>query len=164
MREHIGYHLIKPRYYDQPEGKDLFGKLVITNAYMGTVGVIWSTYDVLMLTKPQGYFNTFSRYAYHTGPFMGMATAFTLTTYLANKFRGKDDTYVKHCLIFRLVICGIIVFFFFRWNYTAGACAAGAVLGAWKRNVVLGSVGALIFSKKIKLTYCAIIHSYSFFF
>lgn len=112
MREHIGYHLIKPRYYDQPEGKDLFGKLVITNAYMGTVGVIWSTYDVLMLTKPQGYFNTFSRYAYHTGPFMGMATAFTLTTYLANKFRGKDDTYVKHCLIFRLVICGIIVFFF----------------------------------------------------
>lgn len=95
MRENFGYHLIKPRYYDQPEGQDLFGKLVITNAYMVTFGAVWSTYDVLMITKPQGYFNTFSRFAYHTGPFMGMATAFTLTTYMANKFRGKDDTYVK---------------------------------------------------------------------
>lgn len=85
--------LIKHRYYDHPEGQDIFGKLIITNAYTGTVGVIWSTYDVLMITKPQGYFNTISRYAYHTGPALGMATAFTVTTYLATKFRGKDDTY-----------------------------------------------------------------------
>lgn len=41
-------------------------------------------------------------------------------------------------------------FYSSRWNYTAGSCAAGAVLGAWKRNTVLGSVGALTFSEKLK--------------
>lgn len=79
------------QYYDHPEGHDAFGKLVATNKYAAATGIVWSTYEVLMIKKPQGYFQTVSQYAYWTAPLMGMATAFTLTTYAATNLRGKDD-------------------------------------------------------------------------
>lgn len=84
--------LLKLQYYDKPEGQDAFGKMVATNRYAFFAGLITSTYDVLFISKPQGYFNTIARYGYFTGPFMGMATAFTMTTYTTAKLRGKDDT------------------------------------------------------------------------
>lgn len=82
----------KPGYYDHPEGEDAFGKMVATNKYAMAAGLTWASYDVLMITKPQGYLSTIGRYAYYTGPFMGMASAFTITTFAANKLRGKNDT------------------------------------------------------------------------
>lgn len=79
-------------YYDHPEGQDAFGKMVATNSYALTFGLGIAAYDVLMLTKPSGYLPTIGRFAYFTGPFMGMASAFTMTTLVANKMRGTDDT------------------------------------------------------------------------
>lgn len=84
--------LLKVQYYDKPEGQDAFGKMVATNRLALAAGLIWSTYDILFITKPKGYIKTIGRYGYFTGPFMGMATAFTMTTYTAAKLRGKDDT------------------------------------------------------------------------
>ena len=84
--------LFKCKYYDCPEGEDAFGKMMATNRYAITTGLIYSTYDVLMISKPQGYIKAIGRYAYFTGPLIGIASAFTMTTFAATKLRGKDDT------------------------------------------------------------------------
>ncbi|XP_061388986.1 NADH dehydrogenase [ubiquinone] 1 alpha subcomplex subunit 11-like [Musca vetustissima] len=115
--------LSKTGYYDKPEGQDLFGKMVATNTYAATAGLAWSTVDVLMLTHPKGYLPTLARFAYNTGPMMGMASAFTLATYLSTNVRGKDD----------------------RLNYFIGGFAAGGVFGAWRRSHVAGLVMGLFF-------------------
>ena len=83
--------LLKANYYDHPEGKDAFGKMVATNKYAACTGLILSTFDVLMITKTQGYMPTLGRFAYQTLPLMGMATAFTLVTYASTHARAKDD-------------------------------------------------------------------------
>lgn len=83
--------LLRYKYYDYPDGEDAFGKMVATNKYAAAVGLAWSTMDVNLLSKPRGYIPTIGRFAYNTGPIMGMATAFTLTTFAATNIRGKDD-------------------------------------------------------------------------
>lgn len=83
--------LLKAQYYDKPEGEDVFGKMAATNRYALSAGLVWSTYDVLFISKPQGYIRAIGRYGYFTGPAMAMASAFTMTTYAATKLRGKDD-------------------------------------------------------------------------
>lgn len=118
--------LAKAQYYAHPEGKDAFGKMVATNRYALAVGLIASSYDVLMGSKPSGYAKTLGRFAYITAPCLGMASAFTMTTLALTKARdGKCDT----------------------WNYVAGAVAAGSVFGAWQRCHVKGSMAALVFSE-----------------
>lgn len=87
--------LLRSKYYDHPDGEDAFGKIVATNKYAVSAGVAWSMFDVLTLSKPQGYLPTLGRFAYNTGPLMGMATAFTLTTLVATNARGKDDKWVS---------------------------------------------------------------------
>lgn len=114
---------LKSQYYDYPDGEDAFGKIVATNKYAIGTGLTWSTFDVLMLSKPHGYLPTLARFAYNTGPMMGMATAFTLTTLVSTNVRGKDD----------------------KLNYVIGGFAAGAVYGAWRRNHVAGLVAGLFF-------------------
>ncbi|EDS35811.1 mitochondrial NADH:ubiquinone oxidoreductase B14.7 subunit [Culex quinquefasciatus] len=116
--------LVKANYYDSPEGSDLFGKMVATNKYAVAAGLGWSSVEVLMISKPKGVIPTLGRYVYFTGPFIGIASAFTVGAYAANRLRGKDDTL----------------------NYVVGAFAAGGVYGAWKRNVVAGLVTGLFFS------------------
>uniref|UniRef100_T1D542 NADH dehydrogenase [ubiquinone] 1 alpha subcomplex subunit 11 n=1 Tax=Psorophora albipes TaxID=869069 RepID=T1D542_9DIPT len=116
--------LVKANYYDSPEGTDLFGKMVATNKYALAAGLGWSSFEVLMISRPKGVVPSLARYVYFTGPFMGIASAFTVGAYAANKLRGKDDT----------------------WNYAVGAFAAGGVYGAWRRNVVSGLVAGLFFS------------------
>lgn len=113
--------LLRARYYDHPDGEDAFGKIVATNKYALSAGLAWSMFDVLTLTKPQGYGPTLGRFAYNTGPLMGMATAFTLTTLTATNVRGKDD----------------------KFNYFLGGFAAGGVFGAWKHNHVAGLCAGL---------------------
>ncbi|ALC40497.1 CG9350, partial [Drosophila busckii] len=113
--------ILRSKYYDHPDGEDAFGKIVATNKYALTAGLAWSTLDVLTLSKPQGYLPTIGRFAYNTGPLMGMATAFTLTTLAATNARGKDD----------------------KINYLIGGFAAGGVFGAWKRNHVAGLCAGL---------------------
>ncbi|XP_017868826.1 PREDICTED: NADH dehydrogenase [ubiquinone] 1 alpha subcomplex subunit 11 [Drosophila arizonae] len=113
--------ILRSKYYDYPDGEDAFGKIVATNRYAIAAGLAWSTFDVLTLTKPQGYIPTLGRFAYNTGPLMGMATAFTVTTLAATNIRGKDD----------------------KLNYLIGGFAAGGVFGAWKHNHVAGLVTGL---------------------
>jgi len=114
---------LKSQYYDQPDGNDAFGKIVATNKFAVAGGLAWGTIDVLMLTKTQGYIPTLARFAYNIGPFMGMASAFTLATYVSTNVRGKDD----------------------KLNYLIGGMAAGGVYGAWKRNHVAGLVMGVFF-------------------
>ncbi|XP_068143999.1 NADH dehydrogenase [ubiquinone] 1 alpha subcomplex subunit 11 [Drosophila tropicalis] len=113
--------ILRSNYYDHPDGEDAFGKIVATNRYAVAAGLAWSTVDVLTLSKPQGYLPTLGRFAYNTGPLMGMATAFTLTTLAATNARGKDD----------------------KINYFLGGFAAGGVFGAWKHNHVAGLCAGL---------------------
>ncbi|XP_053688243.1 uncharacterized protein LOC128737596 [Sabethes cyaneus] len=126
--------LLKSQYYDNPEGTDLVGKMIATNKYALALGVGFSSFEVLMVSKPKGIMPSLARYVYFTGPFVGMASAFTVGAYTANRLRGKDD------LI----------------NYVVGAFAAGGVYGAWRRSIVAGAVSGLFFSiagiaKKISL-------------
>ncbi|XP_037948794.1 NADH dehydrogenase [ubiquinone] 1 alpha subcomplex subunit 11 [Teleopsis dalmanni] len=113
--------ILKSEYYDHPEGSDAIGKMVATNKYAAAAGLSWSVFDVLMVSHPKGYLPTLARIAYNTGPLMGMASAFTMTTYVITNVRGKDD----------------------RLNYFLGGMAAGCVYGAWKRSVVAGCVSGL---------------------
>lgn len=87
----VNMSLVKAGYYDKPEGQDCYGKMLATNSYAAAAGLAWSTIDVLMLSRTKGYIPTIARFAYNIGPFMGIASAFTLTTYLATNARGKDD-------------------------------------------------------------------------
>ncbi|KAH8355124.1 hypothetical protein KR093_006420 [Drosophila rubida] len=112
---------LRSEYYDHPDGEDAFGKIVATNRHAIVAGLAWSTVDVLTLSKPRGYIPTIGRFAYNTGPLMGMATAFTLTTLAATNLRGKDD----------------------KLNYLAGGFAAGGVFGAWRHSHVAGLVAGL---------------------
>lgn len=95
---------LNSKYYDQPEGKDLSGKMIATNKAALTGGLIWSIYDVVLFSKPQGYLPTIGRIASITGPFMGIATAFTLGTYTATNVRGKDDTYASNAFAKRKLV------------------------------------------------------------
>ncbi len=85
--------LLKAKYYDHPEGEDAVGKVFATNRYAVCTALGVSTIDVLMISHPKGYAATLGRYLYFTGPFMGMATAFTLGTYMSTRLREKDDKY-----------------------------------------------------------------------
>ncbi|KAJ6633315.1 NADH dehydrogenase [ubiquinone] 1 alpha subcomplex subunit 11 [Pseudolycoriella hygida] len=128
-------------YYKHPEGQDVFGKMLATNSMALGAGLIFSKYDILFITKPKGYVQTLGRCGYFCGPFMGMATAFTMTTYAANRLRGKDDT----------------------WNYILGACASAGVFGAWRRSFVLGCEAALYFSIVAAIKKLSINEGWEFF-
>lgn len=78
-------------YYNHPEGEDALGKMIYINKYAFAIGLTWSSIEVLMISKPKGYAQTLGRFVYWTAPLMGMASAFTMTTYAATKLRGKDD-------------------------------------------------------------------------
>ncbi|GAB0094631.1 NADH dehydrogenase [Sergentomyia squamirostris] len=109
------------RYYKYPDGEDAFGKMLVANTYAGLSGLVISTYDVVMLSKPKGIGNIMAKYLYNTGPLMGMASAFVMGSYTATKLRGKDDS----------------------WNYAIGGALAGGVYGAWKRSAVSGNVAGI---------------------
>lgn len=115
--------LVKNQYYDKPDGQDYAGKMLVTNQYAAVTGLGIATYDVVLYTKPKGLSSIIGRYAFHVGPAMGMATAFTTVTYAATKLRGKDD----------------------RINYVLGGLAAGGVYGAWNKSFVAGCVSGLFF-------------------
>lgn len=85
-------YLFKQGYYDHPEGVDFLGKLVATNKYALFYGVLWSWNEVALHSKVKGFQRIAGRFIYFTGPFLGMATAFTTVTYGATKLRNKDDT------------------------------------------------------------------------
>lgn len=111
------------KYYDSPEGKDIFLKTASTTKYAALAGLVYGTYDVLMYSRTQGILNTVARYGYFIGPFVGMATAFTITSNVAANLRGKND----------------------KINYFMGGIVAGAVCSAWLRAPVLAVPAAMVF-------------------
>ncbi|XP_039759658.1 NADH dehydrogenase [ubiquinone] 1 alpha subcomplex subunit 11 [Pararge aegeria] len=114
--------MLSYKYYDTPEGHDVFKKTVVTGKYAALAGLGVGTLDVLMHSHPKGFFNTGFRYAFFIGPLVGMATAFTVTANYAQNVRGKND----------------------KINYFLGGVAAGAVVGAWQRSVTVGVPAAVV--------------------
>lgn len=89
-------YLHKVKYYDKPEGQDLLGKLIATNREILPYGVTWGLVDAFFFNGRllPGFQQKFGRVLHFTWPAVGVATAFTTTTYFAAKFRnGKDDLY-----------------------------------------------------------------------
>ncbi|XP_053614628.1 NADH dehydrogenase [ubiquinone] 1 alpha subcomplex subunit 11 [Plodia interpunctella] len=107
--------MLSYKYYDSPEGQDIFKKTFVTSKYAAITGLTAASFDVLMYSHPKGFVNTIGRYAWFIGPMVGMAAAFTVTTNVAQNIRGKND----------------------KINYFLGGVAAGSVFGAWQRNATV---------------------------
>lgn len=105
--------ILNYKYYDTPEGQDIFLKTFVTSKYATITGLGAGTFDVLMFSHPQGVLNTAGRFMWWCGPLVGMATAFTVTTNVSQNIRGKND----------------------KINYFLGGVAAGAVFGAWQKTI-----------------------------
>ncbi|XP_060805538.1 NADH dehydrogenase [ubiquinone] 1 alpha subcomplex subunit 11 [Amyelois transitella] len=114
--------MLSYKYYDTPEGSDIFKKTFVTSKYAALSGIAYASFDVLMFSHPTGILNTLGRYAYIVGPMMGMATAFTVTANAAQNIRGKND----------------------KINYFLGGVAAGSIFGAWQRSVTVGVPAAVV--------------------
>lgn len=114
--------MLSYKYYDTPEGQDVYKKVFVTSKYAALAGLGVATFDVLMYSHPKGVFNTGFRYAYYLGPMIGMAAAFTVTANTAQNIRGKND----------------------KLNYFLGGAVSGAVFGAWQRNATVAVPVALI--------------------
>lgn len=110
------------KYYDTPDGEDCFKKLWLSTKFAAMVGLGASTADVLMYSHPKGYYQTAARYAYITGPAVGMAAAFTITTCVATSIRHRDD----------------------HFNYFLGGCSAGSVFGTWRKSAHAGFIACIL--------------------
>lgn len=104
-------------------GEDVFKKLWVSAKIAGGAGLMISTGDVMLYSHPKGYLQTMGRYIYITGPFIATAAAFTTTANVLASARGKDD----------------------RWNYFLGGVAAGSVVGAWRKSLMVGFVFSMAF-------------------
>lgn len=79
------------RYYDKPDGEDLFGKMVYTNKVATYIGIGVATHDVLLYSHTKGYGATLGRYMWYFAPLCGIASAFTMGTFISTRMREKDD-------------------------------------------------------------------------
>lgn len=79
------------KYYDKPEGEDLFGKLIAANRYTVGYGFMWGIVDATMLTRKTGVQARIGRVIHFTWPAAACATVFTSVVYFATKIRRKDD-------------------------------------------------------------------------
>ncbi|XP_041984841.1 uncharacterized protein LOC121737277 [Aricia agestis] len=133
--------LLSYKYYDTPEGQDIYKKLFVTSKYAVMVGMPLATQDVLMYSHPTGVFSTAYRFAFYLGPLVGMATAFTITANGLQNYRGKND-YV---------------------NYFCGGAAAGAVASAWAKSKVALVPLAVVLGGAAMIKKAAIEYNYTFF-
>ncbi|XP_028178151.1 NADH dehydrogenase [ubiquinone] 1 alpha subcomplex subunit 11-like [Ostrinia nubilalis] len=111
----MSLNMMKYKYYDTPEGQDILMKSIVTSKYAALSGLGAATFDVLMYSQPKGIVATAGRFMWYIGPLVGMATAFTVTTNVAQNIRGKND----------------------KINYFLGGVAAGSVFGAWQRSITI---------------------------
>lgn len=112
------------KYYDTPKGEDIVKKLWVTTKIAGSAGLMWSTIDVMLYSKPIGYLQTIGRYAYITGPFVGIAAAFAIASNVSASIRKKDDSL----------------------NYVIGGIAAGNMVGAWRKSIMVGFCASVAFA------------------
>lgn len=114
--------MLRYKYYDTPEGHDIFLKTFVTSKYAALTGLGAATFDVLMFSHPKGIVNTAGRFMWYIGPLVGMAAAFSVTTNVAQNIRGKND----------------------KVNYFLGGASAGAIFGAWQKSGTIGVPMAVV--------------------
>lgn len=108
-------------YKDHPDGQACFQKVFEATKYTGAVGFVLSTYDVLMVVKPQGYVPTLGIFLRTTVPCAAAGATFAAITCVSTNLRGKDD----------------------KLNYFIGGASAGSVFGAAKNSVKVGFPAAV---------------------
>ncbi|KAJ2948802.1 hypothetical protein O0L34_g8060 [Tuta absoluta] len=116
--------LLSYKYYDTPEGQDIYKKTFVMSKYAAASGFALGTFDVLMFSHPKGIAGTVGRYGFFIGPLVGMAAAFTVTTNVLQNYRGKND----------------------KINYAIGGAVAGTIASAWLRSGVLAVPAAALFA------------------
>lgn len=117
--------LKRAEYYAHPEGEDLLTKVMATNRYAFMIGGLIGSYDIVMYSKHlKGFQPNMGRVLYWVLPFVGMANAYTFTTYALTRARGKDD----------------------NWNCAAGGYMAGGIVGIWQKNKAMGWMFGTIFA------------------
>ncbi|XP_028032326.1 NADH dehydrogenase [ubiquinone] 1 alpha subcomplex subunit 11 [Bombyx mandarina] len=114
--------LLNYKYYDTPEGQDIFMKTFVTSKYAAVAGLAGASFDVLMFSHPKGFVNTIGRMGYIVGPLVGMAVAFTFTTNVAQNIRGKND----------------------KLNYFLGGATSGFVFSAWMKKGIIAVPAAVV--------------------
>lgn len=139
--------IYKREYYDEPEGKDLIGKLIGTNRIGFATGFFTAWVDCSLYTKPKTITGILGRFGYWITPCLGMATTYTIVTYAATNLRGKDDMY-GICWNHFYVIFDLF-HFINRWNPVLGGFCSAGVYGAWMRCHVTGYTLGLFFGKNI---------------
>ncbi|XP_059046809.1 NADH dehydrogenase [ubiquinone] 1 alpha subcomplex subunit 11 [Achroia grisella] len=133
--------MLSYKYYDTPEGSDIFKKTFVTSKYATLTGLAAASFDVLMFSHPKGVINTVGRYGFIIGPLVGMAAAFTVTANVAQNVRGKND----------------------EINYFLGGAAAGSIFGAWQRSITLGVPAAILLGAAAVIKKTAVNEGWVFF-
>lgn len=110
-------------YFEKPLGEDVLKKFWISTKVAGGAGFLVSTCDVMLYSFPKGYLQTLGRYLFFTGPFIASAGAFTVAANILASTRKKDD----------------------RWNFFLGGVAAGSIIGAWRKSLMVGFLTSMAF-------------------
>ncbi|XP_063861919.1 NADH dehydrogenase [ubiquinone] 1 alpha subcomplex subunit 11-like isoform X1 [Scylla paramamosain] len=106
----------KMGYEDHPDGEQCFHKIAVVTKYSGLLGLVASTFDVLMLSKTPGYVPTFLCYIKSTVPAAAAGATFAAVTCASTTVRGKDD----------------------KMNYFFGGASAGGIFGVVARSFRMG--------------------------
>lgn len=133
--------LIKYKYYDTPEGQDIFMKTFAASKYAAMAGLAAATLDVLMYSHPQGFVNTAGRVAWFVGPMVGVAASFVVTTNALQNIRGKND----------------------KINYFVGGAVAGSILAAWQKAPVAAVPAAVVLGLAAIVKKTSVEEGWSFF-
>merc|ERR1712198_114864 len=106
----------KMGYSDHPDGEQCFEKMLICAKNAGLFGVVVSTYDLLMITKPQGYVPAIGCYIRGTVPFATAGITFAAVACMSTKLRKKDD----------------------HLNYFLAGASAGGIFGVARKSFRVG--------------------------
>ncbi|XP_032519623.1 NADH dehydrogenase [ubiquinone] 1 alpha subcomplex subunit 11 [Danaus plexippus] len=129
------------KYYDTPEGQDIYKKAFVTSKYAALTGLGIGTYDVLMYSHPKGLFNTAYRFGYFIVPMVGMATTFAVTANAIQNYRGKND----------------------ELNYFLGGAASGALFAVWQRSGLIALPAAVVLGVAAAIKKQAYDNNFTFF-
>ncbi|XP_041984549.1 NADH dehydrogenase [ubiquinone] 1 alpha subcomplex subunit 11-like [Aricia agestis] len=133
--------LVNYRYYDTPDGCDMWKKVFVTSRYGLLVGAVLSTKDVLMFSHATTWPAIARRYAFHTTPYVAMGATFAIVANSVQNWRQKDD--------------GL--------NYFLGGLACGPILAAYVGSVHGMVVGGLALGVAGLVKKYAVQNDYHFF-
>lgn len=111
------------RYSNTPDGEDISKKFkyVMVPTMQWAIGI--GLADIVLYSKPKGYFQTMRRMVYIASPIMLAGASFVLVTNLLAKYREKDD----------------------KLNWFSGGFAAGVLTSMYaKKNMTRFNFGMFI--------------------